>query len=69
MEYTLVHENLFLQPDFGRDELISLSNTNKNDLPRILRKYANADNVSSYLNRLRVEYAIKLMKRKTEPVI
>ena len=64
MEYTLVHENLFLQPDFGRDELISLSNTNKNDLPRILRKYANADNVSSYLNRLRVEYAIKLMKEK-----
>lgn len=64
LEYTLVHERLFLQPDFGRDELISLSNINKNDLPRILRKYANADNVSSYLNRLRVEYAIKLMKDK-----
>ena len=38
MEYTLVHENLFLQPDFGRDELISLSNTNKNDLPRIYQQ-------------------------------
>lgn len=64
LEYTLVHELLFLRPDFGRDDLISLSNINKNDLPRILRKYANADNVSSYLNRLRVEYAIKLMKDK-----
>ena len=64
MEYAVVKDKLFLQPDFGRDELISLSNINKNDLPRILRKYANADNVSSYLNRLRVEYAIKLMKEK-----
>lgn len=64
MEYALVRDRLFLQPNFGRDELMNLGNINKNDLPRILRKYANADNVSTYLNRLRVEYAVKLMAEK-----
>ena len=64
MEYALVKDRLFLQPNFGRDELMNLGNINKNDLPRVLRKYANADNVSTYLNRLRVEYAVKLMKEK-----
>lgn len=64
MEYILVKDRLFLQPNFGRDDLMNLGNINKNDLPRILRKYANADNVSTYLNRLRVEYAVKQMKSK-----
>ena len=52
------------RPNFRRDDLMNLGNINKNDLPRILRKYANADNVSTYLNRLRVEYAVKQMKSK-----
>ena len=64
MEYALVSDRLFLQPNFGRDGLMNLGNINKNDLPRMLRKYAHADNVSTYLNRLRVEYAVKLMTEK-----
>ena len=52
------------RPNFRRDDLMNLGNINKNDLPRILRKYAKADNVSTYLNRLRVEYAVKQMKSK-----
>lgn len=62
IEYTVVKDRLFLQPNFGRDELMALGNINKNNLPRMLRKYANAENVSAYLNRLRIEYAVKLMK-------
>lgn len=64
LENAVIKDRLFLQPNFGRDELLELGSIGKNDLPRILRKYANADNVSIYLNRLRVEYAIKLMKEK-----
>ena len=64
LENAVIKDRLFLQPNFGRDELMELGSIGKNDLPRILRKYANADNVSIYLNRLRVEYAIKLMKEK-----
>lgn len=64
MEQQLTENQLFLQPDFGRDDLLSITHINKNDLPRLLRKYAHAENVSDYLNRLRVRHALKLMKEK-----
>ena len=64
MEQQLTENQLFLQPDFGRDDLLSITHINKNDLPRLLRTYAHAENVSDYLNRLRVRYALKLMKEK-----
>ncbi|WP_418696405.1 helix-turn-helix domain-containing protein [Bacteroides sp.] len=64
MERLLLEQNLFLQPNFGRDDLLRISNINKNDLPRLLKRYADANNVNDYLNRLRVEYAVKLMKEK-----
>lgn len=65
MERQLMTQRLFLQPGFGRDDLLRTGNINKNDLPRLLQKYAGANNVSDYLNRLRVEYAVKLMKEKS----
>lgn len=64
MERRLLEQKLFLQPKFGRNELLQISGINKNDLPRLLKQYAEASNVSDYLNRLRVEYAVKLMKEK-----
>ena len=64
MEYRVMEERLFLQPKFGRDDLLRLCNVSKNDLPRILRQYARMNNVSDYLNHLRVEYAVRLMHEK-----
>lgn len=64
MEYRVMEERLFLQPKFGRDDLLRLCNVSKNDLPRILRQYARINNVSDYLNHLRVEYAVRLMHEK-----
>lgn len=64
MEYRVMEERLFLQPKFGRDDLLRLCNVSKNDLPRILRQYARVNNVSDYLNHLRVEYAVRLMHEK-----
>lgn len=64
MERILIEKSLFLQPKFGRDDLLHIANINKNDLPRLLQKYADANNVNDYLNRLRVEHAVKLMKEK-----
>lgn len=64
MEHRLLEQKLFLQPKFGRNELIQMSGINKNDLPRLLKLYGEASNVNDYLNRLRVEYAVKLMKEK-----
>lgn len=64
MERYLIENKLFLQPGFGRDDLLRIGNISKNELPRLLQKYTNTDTVSDYLNRLRVEYSVKLMKEK-----
>ena len=64
MEQLLTEQLLFLRPDFGRDDLLAITHVNKNDLPRLLREYAHAENVNDYLNRLRVRHALKLMKEK-----
>lgn len=64
MESLLVEQKLFLQPGFGRDDLTRVAGINKNDLSPLLRKYANSDNFNDYLNGLKIEYSIKLMKEK-----
>lgn len=64
IERYLIENRLFLQPGFGRDDLLRIGNISKNELPKLLQKYTNTDTVSDYLNRLRVEYSVKLMKEK-----
>lgn len=64
MESMLVGQKLFLKTGFGRDDLVSMTSINKNDLGPLLRKYTDADNLNDYLNGLRIEYSIKLMKEK-----
>lgn len=64
MESLLVEQKLFLQPGFGRDDLTRVAGINKNNLSPLLRKYANSDNFNDYLNGLKIEYSIKLMKEK-----
>lgn len=64
MENLIVREKLFLQPSFGRDELLRVANVNKNDIGWLLRTYGKVDNINDYLNRFRVEYSVKLMRQK-----
>lgn len=64
MEQKIIQERLFLQPKFGREDLLRLTNISKNDLVAFLQKHGNVDNVSDYVNHLRAEYAVKLMKEK-----
>ncbi len=64
MERILVEQQLFLQNKLGRDDLLRLAGIHKNDLPGLLKRYADASNLNDYLNRLRVEYSVKLMKEK-----
>ncbi|WP_168354547.1 helix-turn-helix domain-containing protein [Palleniella muris] len=64
MESLIVDKKLFLEPRFGRDELCRIANVSKNDISPMLRRYAGADNVTDYINRLKVEYSIKLMSEK-----
>lgn len=64
METLIVNKRLFLEPGFGRDELCRIANVSKNDISPMLRRYAGAENVTDYINRLKVEYSIKLMSEK-----
>ena len=64
MESLLVEQKLFLKPGFGRDDLIRVVGISKNDLSPLLRRYAGSDNFNDYLNGLKIEYSIKLMKEK-----
>ena len=61
METLIVDKKLFLAPGFGRDELCRIANVSKNDISPMLRRYAGVDNVTDYINRLKIEYSIKLM--------
>ena len=64
MEALIVNKRLFLEPKFGRDDLCRLANISKNEISPMLRRYADVDNVTDYINRLKVEYSIKLMSEK-----
>ena len=62
MEQTVVERKLFLQPNFGRDDLLTLTPFDKNELVIVLQKYTDSRNVTEYLGRLRVEYAVRNLK-------
>lgn len=64
MERVVVEQQLFLQSHLNRDDLLRLAGIRKNDLPGLLKQHAGAANLNDYLNRLRVEYSVSLMKEK-----
>lgn len=66
MDSIVAEQKLFLKPGFGRDELAEICRIGKRELPRLLQQYADADNANDYLNRLRVEYSVRLMKERPQ---
>lgn len=62
MEQTIMERQLFLNPRLNRDELLRITGINKNDFGNLIQNYARASNLNNYLNRLRVEYSVKLIK-------
>lgn len=52
----------FLNPDFNREDLMKITALSKNRLNPFLREYAGADGFSDYINRLRVEHSISMLK-------
>ncbi len=53
---------LFLQPGFGRSQLMRIGGVDKNRLCSIIRRFAGT-NVSGYINHKRMTYAVKLMEQ------
>lgn len=66
LQSALKETEFFLKPDCSRQDLMTLIGVNKNQITRIIRNYGGFTNVSSYVNSLRLDYAIDLMKRHPE---
>ncbi len=62
MENALLTDQLFLSPKLNRDDLMRLSGLSKNRLSSFIQECAGT-NVSGYINRLRVEYSISLLRQ------
>lgn len=62
MDTIIIQKRLFLNPKLTREEILSATGVSKNSLVPILRKYAECSNFNDYINRLRLEYAIKQIK-------
>lgn len=63
MEALLISDRLFLNPNITREDLMKITGLSKNRFSAFLLEQAN-DNLSGYLNRLRVEYSVSLLKEK-----
>ena len=61
IDKTIREGQLFLQPDFTRDTLCQILGINKTQCATIIKVYANCS-FPTYVNRLRLNYAIELMK-------
>lgn len=68
MEASLLSGQLFLNPNITREDLMRIAGLSKNRLSILLQEQAN-DNLSGYLNRLRVEYSVALLKEKDKYTI
>ena len=65
VDHQIMKEELFRNPDFGRDELMRLLGVDKNNLATIIQRYTGT-NVVGYVNGKRMEYAVELMKEHPE---
>lgn len=55
-------EKLFLNPDLNRDSLCELFGIDKNRMGQVIKAYSDSDNLSAYLNRKRMQYAVVQMR-------
>lgn len=62
MEQIIMERQLFLNPHLNRDDLLRIAGINKNDFGTLIQNHAGASNLNNYLNRLRVEYSVRLIK-------
>lgn len=62
MEIMIVDNQLFLNPKLNREEILKVTGIGKNVLVPLIKKYSGTANLNDYINRLRLEYAVKMMQ-------
>lgn len=65
LNHILISRKLYLSPDLNRDELTSLLNINKNRFALLIQENTGG-NLKEYLNNLRADHAILLLKKHSE---
>ena len=60
LNYIVITEKLYLNPDLSRDDLMRLIHVNKNSIAQILQDGANVK-LNEYINNLRIDYAVHLI--------
>ncbi len=65
----ITRNRLFLNPNFGRDDMARLIGVDKNRIGHIMSRYSDASNASVYINTKRVEYGAKLLLEHPEYTI
>lgn len=65
----ITRDRLFLNPNFGRDDMAHLIGVDKNRIGHIMSRYSDASNASVYINVKRVEYGAKLLLKHPEYTI
>lgn len=65
----ITRNRLFLNPNFGRDDMAHLIGVDKNRIGHIMSRYSDASNASVYINTKRVEYGAKLLLEHPEYTI
>lgn len=58
---TLQKDKLFLNPELSRDQLVKLTQINKNKMAQLFQQYEGT-NFSGFINNLRLEYSLCLLK-------
>lgn len=61
----IINEQLFLDPDFSREHIIRLGLINKNKVALLFRQFAHT-NFNGYINTLRLEYALTMMREQPD---
>lgn len=61
LENRLMKDSLFLNPKLSRDDLAAMMGVDKNRFGNIMRKYSGASSCTVYLNKKRIDHAMKLM--------
>ena len=66
LDRSLEADRLYLNPDLNRDDLCNLIGVNRNTLGNILQQYSGAANSQVYINRKRIQHAIRLLHEHPE---
>jgi AraC-like DNA-binding protein len=65
MQRKIVDERLFKSPDFNRDGIVEATGLTRAKVTQLIKQFTN-DGINDYINRLRVEYSVQVIKDHPE---